>query len=57
MHYTHLSNASGKFVAPIMTTPSLGLKLYEKKGQECVFIQNELQSTRKWSQIILNLYP
>lgn len=33
MHYTHLSNASGKFVAPIMTTPSLGLKLYEKKAK------------------------
>ena len=34
MHYTHLSNASGKFVAPIITTPSLGLNLYGKKSEK-----------------------
>lgn len=28
---TYLSNASGKFVAPMMITPSLGLKLLKKK--------------------------
>lgn len=41
MHYTHLSNASGKFVAPIITTPSFGLKLYEKQGVNYFFMYRE----------------
>lgn len=42
MHYTYLSNASGKFVAPIITTPSFGLKLCGKQGENFFFLDTEI---------------